>query len=165
MDKQKKFAKTPLLYIHQPDISEPKAKMQSNYVTKKNNKEPEAPKLQKVTARPRQRDFFPKKSSDENEKKDSEPELEQPKEQTKDQTKDQTNKKFNEMSIQEKIDYFVHKPANIPRMKCEVKTANQSFRGTIRDVEEDQILMQVGRRTIVKKIAVEEIQDIRLLGF
>ncbi|WP_404451758.1 spore coat CotO family protein [Virgibacillus necropolis] len=167
MDKQKKFAKSPLLYIHQPEVSNPKAPMQSNYSTPKNKKEAETPKAQKVNTRPIQRDYIAQKTNsgageDEGSSTDL---IDSSKEEVEEQPKAQSNKKFNNMTIQEKIDYFLSKPTHIPRMKCEVKTEEKSFRGTIQDVEEDQVLMRVGRRTSMTKIAIESIQDIRLLGF
>lgn len=154
MAKQKKYAKSPLLYIHQPGISHPKAPMQSNYATPK-NKKPAEPQKQKVTTRPLKRDdFFTKAPIESEENESAEADLESS-DNVEEQETSTSDKKFNDMTIQDKIDYFLSRPKHIPRMKCEVKTEERSFRGTIQDMEEDNILMRVGRRTSTTKIAIE----------
>ncbi|ASK60787.1 hypothetical protein CFK37_00475 [Virgibacillus phasianinus] len=173
MAKKKKYARSPLLYIHQPDISNPKAPMQSNYSTPRNKKqeEPVAQKPQAKNVRPLNRDIFTKKSGKQKTDKKSgkPPERAELKEEAEEQeqAKPQSSKKFTEMTIPEKIDYFISKPKNMPIMKCEVKTEERNYRGIILSVEdeEDQILMRVGRRTSTTKIAIESITDIRLIGF
>lgn len=168
MGKQKKFAKSPLLYIHQPDISHPNAPMQSNYKTPRNKMETETPKAQKTYTRPLKRNDFSKmlhsKSEQKTEETPTEPEATSNKDEEQSKLQ-QSNKKFNEMTIQEKIDYFLSKPKHLPTMKCEVKTEERSFRGTIQGVEKDQLLMRVGRRSGTTEIAIESIKDIKLLGF
>lgn len=168
MAKRKKYAKSPLLYIHQPGIDHPKAPMQSNYSTPKKQAEPTEPLAKKTNTRPLKRDDFSKKypgKKPEIEQKRRPDESKAPTDQNVEQPKPQSNKKFNEMAISEKIDYFISKPNHIPNMKCEVKTEEKSYRGIIVTVEEDQILMQVGRRTSTTKIAIESIKEIRLIGF
>lgn len=166
MGKQKKFAKSPLLYIHQPNISIPKAPMQSNYATPKKTKQVEpAPeqKVPKANARPLKRDDFSKKSTQTKSEVETEDILTESEATTEEE--ELSNKKFNDMEIPEKIEYFLTKPKHIPNMKCEVKTEERSFRGTILDVEEDQVIMRVGRRSSTTKILIPSITQIRLIGF
>lgn len=174
MAKQKKYATSPLLYIHQPEISSPKAPMQSNYATPKKEKqvEPEStvPKIEKWNTRPPMKKSSkaksktpPKEKTADREEKPREPKATA---ETEDRTsKAESNKKFNDMTVSEKIDYFISKPEHIPRMKCEVKTEERSYRGTITNVEEDQVLMRVGKRSSITKISIESITEIRLIGF
>ncbi|WP_161493896.1 CotO family spore coat protein [Virgibacillus necropolis] len=178
MAKQKKFAKTPLLYINQPDISKPKAPMQSNYATPKKSKaqepqkEQEPPKAQKTYNRPPKRNDFSKmlKSKPENKPENkAEEKAKKPKDTSKEDEEQSklppSDKKFNELTIKEKIEYFISKPKHLPTMKCEVKTEERSFRGTIHGLENDHVLMQVGRRSSTTEIAIKSIKNIRLVGF
>lgn len=169
MAKRKKYAKSPLLYIHQPGIDHPKAPMQSNYSTPKRQAEPTEPKAQKTDTRPLKRDDFlkkypaAKKTEVDQKKRPDEPKAS--KERDTEQPKAQSNKKFSELAIPEKIDYFVTKPNHMPNMKCEVKTEEKSYRGIIQSVEKDHVLMRVGRRTSSTKIEIASITEIRLIGF
>ena len=174
MAKQKKFAKSPLLYIHQPGVSDPKAPMQSNYATPKKEKQVESttPKVQSSSPRPLKRDNYFKKALEAKpeaspEKAKVEPKTEDTAEKAKVTTElpDKPAKKFNEMTVTEKVDYFLSKPDHIPSMKCEVKTEERAYRGIITNVEKDHVLMRVGRRTSTTEIAIESIIEIRLIGF
>ncbi|WP_430787643.1 CotO family spore coat protein [Virgibacillus flavescens] len=155
MSNQKKFAKTPLLYIHQSNLSNPKAPMQSNYITSRDKStkpaETKTPKARYV----KRTNFFEKVNE----------EKEPITEKNEENEKPSSNKKFSELTIQEKIDYFLAKPVHIPKMKCEVKTEERTYRGTIQAVEADQVFMQIGRRTTHTKIEIGSIQEIRLIGF
>lgn len=166
MAKPKNYAKTPLLYIHQPDMTSPKAQMQSNYVGKKEKTETKPPAPKKY-ARIVKQNNTAKKISEEvvaesfagagTPSKD--------KQEKKDKQEAESSKKFSDMTIQEKIDYFLNKPVHIPRMRCEVKTEERTYRGKIQSLEGENILMQVGRRTSLTKIKVSAITEIRLIGF
>lgn len=72
-------------------------------------------------------------------------------------------KKFKEMTLMEKIDYFIKTPSHLPRMRCEVVTNDNKYRGIMLDKENEVIKMRVGRRTT--EVSIEDITDIRLLGF
>lgn len=157
---EKKFAKNPLLYIHQPSIGTPKAPMQHQYTTPK-----KAPAEQVVTketksvqTRPVKRDNFSKKSGsgedDTNEAADE-----------SDESSDQERKKFKDMTLNERIEYFINSPKHVPVMKCEVKTEERNYRGIIVDFKEENIIMRVGRRTSTTGIPFEKVDDIRLIGF
>ncbi|WP_099157112.1 CotO family spore coat protein [Virgibacillus ndiopensis] len=140
---EKKLARSPLLYIHQPNVDIPEAKMQYDYMT-------------------------PKAASDTQTKlndKQIENEIQENNEDNDDEEDKRSSRraKFKEMTIDEKIDYFVNMPSSLPKMKCEVKTGERSYRGIINDKKEDDIFMLSGRRRV--KIAVDEIEWIRLLGF
>lgn len=157
---EKKFAKNPLLYIHQPSIGTPKAPMQHHYTTPK-----KAPAEQAVTketknvqTRPVKRDNFSKKSvSEEDDTNEAADES--------DESSDQERKKFKDMTLNERIEYFVNSPKHVPVMKCEVKTEERNYRGIIVDFKEENIIMRVGRRTSTTGIPFEKVDDIRLIGF
>jgi hypothetical protein len=79
--------------------------------------------------------------------------------------KDKTEKKkFKDMSIMEKIMYFINTPNHLPRMRCVVITDERKYRGIIKDFQDDHILMQVGRLVSTTKINIEDVREIQLLG-
>ncbi|MFS0672022.1 CotO family spore coat protein [Ornithinibacillus sp. 179-J 7C1 HS] len=186
--KRKKYAREPLLYIHQPTISSPTAPMQHSYTTPRktkttsdftpqSTKEPE--KTQNIKKKRPSLDAFSKGVTNTNEV------MEQPKvkkkrpsiqiqedveaesssslfEESIDENSEE-RKKFKDMSIMEKIDYFINTPSHLPRMRCEVITDEKKYRGIILEKENELIAMRVGRRTT--RISINDIKEIRLLGF
>lgn len=193
MAKNRKYAREPLLYIHQPSVTSPNAPMQHSYATqRKVSSTVPAPEAEKKTPAK----VMKKRSSTEiisqNITKElQEPLPQQPKkrrpvlpveenEDIKDATGSKPSnhtelteqaventtaerKKFRDMSIMEKVEYFINTPQHLPRMRSEVRTDERKYRGVIMDLEEDEILMRVGRRST--RIKMEDITDIQLLGF
>ncbi|MBP1947218.1 CotO family spore coat protein [Virgibacillus litoralis] len=156
---EKKFAKSPLLYIHQPSIGTPKAPMQHQYTTPKKASAEQvvAQETKSVQTRTLRRDNFSKKSESEEDTNEDADES--------DESSDQERKKFKDMTINERVDYLVNPPKHVPAMKCEVKTDERNYRGTIVDFMEDNVIMRLGRRTSKTEIPFESINDIRLIGF
>lgn len=169
MKKNKRYAKNPLLYIHQPDVGTPTASMQSNYQSTKNNDQlsssskREAEKIAK--ARPQRRHGgkpFPDGVKDEmtssefDENTDSKEEI---------QSKQSDTKSFKDMTLLEKVKYFADEPNHVPKIKCEIKTADKSYRGKIMDFDGETVFMRVGNRVHLRKVPFGEIQRIRMLGF
>ncbi|WP_375052286.1 CotO family spore coat protein [Virgibacillus sp. JSM 102003] len=157
---EKKFAKSPLLYIHQPSIGTPKAPMQHQYTSPK-----KAPAEQVVTQETKNVQMRPLRRDNFNKKSDSEIEDTNEEDDDSDESSDQERKKFKDMTLNERIDYFVNPPKHVPAMKCEVKTEERNYRGTIVDLKEENVIMRLGRRTSTTEIPFDSINDIRLIGF
>ncbi|WP_174612818.1 CotO family spore coat protein [Virgibacillus ihumii] len=176
---QKKYAKSPLLYIHQPTIRTPEAPMQHNYRTPKKGEDSTAassndgigaadavPRKKAPARRLQKRDNFSKPAEekinedstvatdDSNEKMDP----------TEDKGGDD-RKKFKDMTVRERLDYFLNTPKHVPTMRCEIKTEERKYRGRIVDFQEERVYMQVGRRKSATKIPFDEILEIGLIGF
>ncbi|WP_188455657.1 CotO family spore coat protein [Virgibacillus oceani] len=141
---EKKLARSPLLYIHQPTVDIPEANMQYDYMTPRSASADTDTEVNEIQIENELLDEA-EDSDDEEDKKASK------------------RARFKEMTIAEKIDYFINMPSSLPKMKCEVKTDERSYRGIIIEKKEEDIFMLSGRRRV--KIAVEEIEAIRLLGF
>lgn len=73
--------------------------------------------------------------------------------------------KFKEMDLEEKIDYFVNLPSQVPRMKCEVVTSDKNYRGWIQDYQDGVVHMKILHRPFRIEVPFEEIKDIELKGF
>ncbi|WP_373895708.1 CotO family spore coat protein [Virgibacillus sp. CBA3643] len=179
---KKKFAKDPLLYIHQPSAQTPKAPMQHNYTSpqRRRNKEMEAnvstSPTQHVAKKPLNRSFYKEEAlySDEmgsetetdesEENKDDEERMNEEKNEER-MDKEKTEKKFKDMTLEEKVAYFVDAPEYAPKLRCEVKTEKRAYRGIITDSKDDKVFIQVGKRASSTAVPMEEIMSIRLLGF
>ncbi|GAA0593349.1 hypothetical protein GCM10009001_06890 [Virgibacillus siamensis] len=180
---QKKYAKSPLLYIHQPTIRTPEAPMQDNYRTPKkrevsatgeknageassNGEADAAPKKKAPARRPVKRDYF-SNSAGKKATKDHTVTDDDNFEQTvaDDHAGDGDRKKFKDMTLDERVDYFLNTPKHVPTMRCEIKTEERKYRGKIVDFQEEEVYMQVGRRRSATKIPFDDILEIGLIGF
>ncbi|SFD39194.1 Spore coat protein CotO [Lentibacillus persicus] len=156
----RKQAKSPLLYIQQPQIKTPEASMQSHYMTSKKQRDT---KVQNSIKRPGSRQKFTKLKDD-----DQEETFELSGENEKEQSEDhrpREKKKFKDMTLDERVEYFLDTPDHAPIMKCEVKTEGRNYRGIIVDYQDDNVYMRVGRRTTPTSIPFETIKEINLIGF
>ncbi|HLR74350.1 MAG TPA: CotO family spore coat protein [Virgibacillus sp.] len=159
---ERQFAKEPLLYIEQPTIQKPEAPMQQSFMTPKRVTETTNRKQSKSHSRPRRRaqyyiDQLYNSVADE---LDGEEQVDE-----KNSREQSRQKKFNELSLQGKIEYFADTPNYAPKIKCELITAERKYRGIITDFKDDFVFIRVGRRTTNTKVPFTDIQDIRMLGF
>jgi hypothetical protein len=182
MPNQKKFAREPLMYIQQPTISKPSAPMQDSYKSPRKKRpaptstptETEKKPIQNVIKKRPSLNSFTNGATDELKEPrvlkrrgpSTVQEIEEDESKTVEESPIQDNgerKKFKDMTILEKVDYFVHTPSHLPRMRCEVITSERKYRGVILEKEEDEVIMRVGRRQ--NRIKIEDISEINLIGF
>ncbi|TFJ93624.1 CotO family spore coat protein [Lentibacillus salicampi] len=157
-----KSAKSPLLYIQQPNIKTPRASMQSHYRTPK--KAFDDNKKGYPMSKKRQVNWsnFGKQDNDD----EAEEEVTESSEEDSDQQESSHDrKKFKDMTLEERVYYFLDAPKHAPVMRCEVKTEGRNYRGMIIDYQEKNVYMRVGKRTTPTAIPFDTITEIRLLGF
>lgn len=158
----KKMAKSPLLYIQQPGIKEPRAPMQSHYKTPGQHN-----RTGKIKKHPFNRNYFNQKQDiydeAEGEAESAEESSDDHKQDDADTENQQERKKFKDMNLEERIHYFLNTPEHVPVMRAEVKTEDRNYRGKIVDYQDDNVYMRVGRRTT--EIPFDTIKEIRLIGF
>lgn len=162
--KKQKYANDPMLFIHQPNIQIPKAQMQDSYISsKKENSSSPTVKSEEKSNIKKRRNTFSKQFKAELEEDEAESSLDEyRKEKVKGNTKQKSRKQFKDMTNREKIDYFLNMPEFAPKLKCEIR-ADKSYRGTVTNFVNEEVIMQSGRRTV--KIDFEQIKEIKLLGF
>lgn len=162
-----KSAKSPLLYIHQPYVRTPGASMQSHYMTPKKQRDDKKKEHNKVIKRPVNRNHFTKQveSEDTEEAEEAGEQIESSEDSPEHKDSGQERKKFREMTVEERIDYFLNPPKHAPVMRCEVKTEERKYRGTIVDSQDEKVYMRVGRRTTPTTIPIDSINEIRMIGF
>ena len=151
----KHFAGSPLLYIQQPTISTPVAPMQHNYFTPKHHQNSPEQKDKKHTRTvPLKRNHAIKLQDVVEEVLEKEPS-----EELSEQSK------FKDMSIKQKVSYFINRPDHAPTIKCEMKTNEKKYYGVITGFENEQVFIRVGRRSSSSEIPLSDITDIRIIGF
>ncbi len=165
---EKNNAKSPLLYIHQPTVRTPEAPMQSRYMTPKKKKKAKSKEDGNAVKRPVGRDYFVEKSADNQQDAASEAEPVETDEKAVEDKSEETNgerKQFKDMTIRERIDYFLNTPEHVPAMRCVISTDERRYRGIIADFQDETVYLRRGKRTAPAKIAFDYIQDIRMIGF
>jgi len=168
----KRYAKEPLLYIHQPTRQQPEARMQQDYYSPPKAAEQDVPEMVPKQFRQRRvgrRNFPIEPEEDEAELGFGEEEDEERGEiaQVENANSDQVvkNSHFNDLTIEQKVTYFINMPDNAPVVRCEVDTEERKYRGTIVDSKDDLVFMRVGRRASTTEIPLKDSQEISLLGF
>lgn len=166
--KKNKFARNPLMYIQQPSISKPKARMQHSYQSSRQsahkpeqNNQSQFPQDKTSTKRVTKRKpvTFEQKdaSATDNDEEVSRPESEN-------QSNNKEKVSFQDMTLEEKIDRLTKSKTHmVPKMRCAVSTETKTFRGIITDYVDKIVLMQVNRKIV--RIPFEDIKEIRMLGF
>ncbi|RLL45076.1 hypothetical protein D8M04_09410 [Oceanobacillus piezotolerans] len=173
--KEKRYAKGPVLFINQPSIAPPRALMQDHYVTPRKSKEASINDNKSTVQRVRPKQNMMKQrimdkvnteEMGETESSTSEstgPTYQKEKEKTIIQEKQSERKQFKDLSLEEKVNYFLDTSDYAPKLKCEIKVNDKSYKGFIQDFKEGIVYMQTGRRSV--EIDFKEISQIRLLGF
>ncbi|MCT2535671.1 spore coat CotO family protein [Aquibacillus koreensis] len=180
--RKKRFAQNPMLYITQPNLKEPKASMQSDYRTprkKKDKLKPDTSEENKKSMKIR----TPKPLAGEKEVEygnqddvieaieDNHEQQNKNKKHEKEAGEDKSihprtsRKRFKDMTNEEKVEYFVGLPSQIPKMKCEVTTETERHRGVIIDYKDGQVKMVTFKSPRNREIPLDEIVHIRLLSF
>lgn len=164
----KRYARDPLLYIHQPKMQMPEAQMQHQYYTPRQSRQAR-PDVDNVNNHKQKRNRTTLMKRDYFDESDDEEwyEMETLKEDTK--TKEDTKPKshsFKDMTLIEKVHYFVNVPEHLPKIKCIVETADNRYRGIITDFKDNIVYMKTGKRMLISnEIPFEDIKSIQMIGF
>ncbi|WP_188208337.1 CotO family spore coat protein [Alkalibacillus aidingensis] len=74
-------------------------------------------------------------------------------------------RKFQDMTVEEKLNYMNDMPSIMPKMKCEVVTDRQTYLGTVERCDDELLLLKSVKNGYRVKIKRSDIQDVRLMGF
>lgn len=147
MDKER-YAKAPLLYIHQSRTDKIQANMQDYYRSSKMKSTDTGEKSSSPGRIKRTSPVYKHNSdSDESGMEDTE------------QVK---NKSFQDMTVEEQLIYLTDKPSYAPQLICEIRTAERSYRGIVLNYKDGVATIRSGRRSL--EIPYETIDRIRLLS-
>ncbi|REJ08478.1 CotO family spore coat protein [Halobacillus trueperi] len=183
MADEKRLAKQPMLYIVQPKGLKPaEVPMQTSFRSQRSSKAEEkteqppaeAPSTEReIRMRsqnsPHRQELAKLKTSDEpemsGEERGREASAVSAEEKVEKDAPRDRRQRFHDMTLEEKVLYFFNLSPHVPKMKCEVMTEEENYRGYITDYVDGVVHMKVFQRPFQREIAFEAIQDIRLLGF
>ncbi|RWZ55123.1 hypothetical protein EQV77_10755 [Halobacillus fulvus] len=165
MADKKRMAKQPMLYIKQPHFKPAEVSMQSTFRSKRSSSP--APSVsskgslyeKELRLRNQSQERYMEEKTVEA-KADTE---EKPP--SKKTTARERRQRFHELSLEEKVYYFLQLSPHVPKMKCEVATKDQQVRGYITDYVDGKVRMKTFQRPFQAEITFSEIEDIRLMGF
>ena len=154
------YARNPLLYIKESTTSTPVAPMQHNYYTPKHQHSSTDETPRKNTRRvPLTRNRFSK----------YQPIIEETIEETieEEETDEELSedKKFRDMTIRQKVDYFINRSDHAPIIRSEIQTNEKKYQGVITGFENDHVFIRIGRRSTSSEVPFHDITDIRIIGF
>ncbi|WP_077623034.1 CotO family spore coat protein [Sediminibacillus massiliensis] len=136
MKKRRKYSREPMMYITQPKLAAPAVTMQAHYRS------------------------FKKRTN----KPDNHKEPEENVEETQSHPRSK-QKKFKDMTIEEKVLYFVRLPKQVPKMKCEIFTEEKSYMGLITGYNDHKVVIKTARSPRQVELDIKDIKEINLLGF
>lgn len=164
--KKKTRSPSPLLYVHQPKLNTPKAHMQQRDFSNKvqSQEYPQKTSKKKINQKKRMpiNRVFPTQEDVDDEDEVTQQVNASDSEISEEQNEE--NKSFDNLSIQGKIAYLAREPKFISKIRCEIKTAEKTFRGTVHTYDDDIVYLQAGRRQTKLKIRFEDIKEINILG-
>src|SRR5699024_10218528 len=70
-----------------------------------------------------------------------------------------------DMTIEEKVEYLVSRPRHVRQLRGKIETTERKYRGIIIHFQEDHVFIRVGKRSSSTKISLDQITNIRMLGF
>ncbi|WP_182200018.1 CotO family spore coat protein [Paraliobacillus salinarum] len=191
----KSTKRRPMLYIDQPDLQAPTPNMQENYHSPKpeklstttvsqptkrpkSRKSSKSNELKQTDKLDIHENESPENHNLENdsieepieqeeilEKADEEKDEEEEENEAKTVNQSQEKVPFAEMSLIEQVDYLAASPGFMPKIKCEVITEDERFKGIIRERKEETVYIETFKRPRYHQILLHEIASIRLLGF
>src|SRR5690554_5469935 len=77
----------------------------------------------------------------------------------------QSRNAFNQMTIEEKLDYLAKPSAFLPKLNCRFSAGNKLYRGRIIAREGQQFVFEDRHTKRKQNFMIEEISDLRIIGF
>ncbi|MGD6855219.1 CotO family spore coat protein [Bacillus infantis] len=181
-----KKTKEPMLYIHQPSFKMPDIKMQEVYSAKNAKKQEKLPadrqtadnsKKSKPSGQREESIFGPAGpelvSAERKEVVQSaisdyqDAHLEKKEEESRKQGffSFQRVKPFKEMNVEERLEYLVNFPKQLPPVPCLIFTEEKTFRGIVQSMpSEHEVEIKLMDQSL-ETISIKSIKEIRMIGF
>ncbi len=152
--REREKAHRPLMFIHQPTEHLPQTMMQYVYSS-----------LRDETPYPKIESEEQSSATKVQTKDDTENDSTQIDQSDKRVEKQWKEKRFADLTIQEKIDYCISTSPHIPNIICAIKTKTTTTVGMIRSSEGGIVHVTSKNNRVTKQILIEEIINIRMIGF
>ncbi|WP_440894926.1 CotO family spore coat protein [Amphibacillus sp. Q70] len=145
----------PMMYIEQPELPDPIAPMQQEYHSA--NQLVSIPKEQRLKEKGNVIYQEPRENSMTEETVSNE---------TSDEHSIQTSSQvFDQMTMEEKIDYLITPSNFLPKMNCKISIKNINYRGKVLAREGNQIVFEEKRLAKRHLFDLADIDEIKLIGF
>ncbi|WP_456275842.1 CotO family spore coat protein [Bacillus sp. AK128] len=149
MKETKSVKQRPLMYITQPNLQPTDVFMQTTVISKR---EP-------LVLEPEQKEMDEVIEEEQPEQIRKEPERRESK-----KTKADRRKRFIELSIEEKINFFIKLPMNVPRSTCEIITLDEKIHGKITELSKGQVTISTFNEPYKVELPIESIQSIDIIS-
>jgi hypothetical protein len=170
MAEKKRLAKQPMLYIAQPEFKPAEVQMQTSFRSQRSSSSQVSSgggtSIQEKELRLRNQSATPVETE--------EPKAEQEVQEetsasdnaaSKTKSPRERRQRFQDLDLEGKVNYFFQLSPHVPKMKCEVSTEDESYRGYITDYKDGIVTMKVFQRPYHQDVPFEKIKEIRLIGF
>ncbi|MFG6149438.1 CotO family spore coat protein [Halobacillus sp. B23F22_1] len=162
MANKKQMAKPPILYITQPNLQPAEVSMQTSFRSQSTTIKPS---LQENELRARNQSIINGEGGTTTEEAPPSEPADKPEADLTFSSRKDRRQRFRDMSLEEKVNYFVQLPSQLPKMKCEVTTAEDTWKGYVQKYEDGIVYMKTFQKPFQQEVPFKDIQSIRLLGF
>ncbi|MFZ3589255.1 CotO family spore coat protein [Bacillus sp. DJP31] len=76
----------------------------------------------------------------------------------------QTRRKFPELTVAEKVDFFINLPVNVPKATCEITTESESYRGRIISHLEGIVTVRTLKDPFKVELSIKDIKGINIIS-
>jgi hypothetical protein len=153
----KKENPKPLLYIDQPDYGQYDQEAVDYVVSTIEDSAIESKKKTEKVSQPKQ-------SSANDVQRSSSKEVQPTKKVEQVKNKRANKKSFKEMSNEEKVDFIINLPQQLPRLTAEIETAEKKVRGLIYEKSENIIKVRTYQAPYKAEISLEDIISITIVS-
>ncbi|KHE72054.1 CotO family spore coat protein [Halobacillus sp. BBL2006] len=170
MAEKKRLAKQPMLYIAQPEFKPAEVPMQTSFRSQRSSSSQASSgggtSIQEKELRLRNQSAAPvEKEEPKAEQEEQEVTTASDNADSKTKSPRERRQRFQDLDLEGKVNYFFQLSPHVPKMKCEVSTEDESYRGYITDYKDGIVTMKVFQRPYHQDVPFEKIKEIRLIGF
>lgn len=171
MAEKKRLAKQPMLYIAQPKFKPAEVQMQTSFRSQRSSTSSTASSSGGTTVQEMELRLRNQSAAGTVEK--AEPNAEQSEQEDTPSAEKESpaqkprerRQRFQDLDLEGKVNYFFQLSPHVPKMKCEVSTDEEAYRGYIIDYQDGIVSMKIFQRPYHQDVPFEKIKDIRLIGF
>jgi hypothetical protein len=152
---KRKVQPKPLLYIDQPDYGDYDQQSEDYVVSQiKSTKE----EKKEIIASEKVKEKATKLIGTEKEKEQPQKKVEKVKKKRSDR------KSFKDMAVEEKVDFIINLPQQLPRLTAEIVTEEKKVRGLIYDRDDNIIKVRTYQAPYNEELTINEIQAINIVS-
>ncbi|ARI78002.1 CotO family spore coat protein [Halobacillus mangrovi] len=171
MAEKKRLAKQPMLYIAQPKFKPAEVPMQTSFRSQRSSTSSQSSSsggtsIHEMELRLRNQNAAGTvERAESNAEQTEQEDTSSAENESTAQKPRERRQRFQDLDLEGKVNYFFQLSPHVPKMKCEVSTDEEAYRGYITDYQDGIVSMKVFQRPYHQDVPFEKITDIRLIGF